>query len=168
MPYLVYKAPPFYNLLRRIVDPEEINDKFLEIARLVNDNIGPENIQGGRGFTLGMMQRQRALTCMQFQLDTTAAVAAWPTDGVLFKSAIALTIITVGVAVATVSPAFSANLKVGGVIKAVVTDTTSLMSFFTVNFSPILVAVNDVVALDVTAGSMTGTLTIMTTTDLTS
>lgn len=145
-----------------VVDPDAVNRAFDEIARLVNGALGAENVRGGRGFTLGMMERQRSFQLLTFQLDTVNPVA-WPAGGVLCSLKQAGWLFGAAVTGASVATPFQATLDVNGVIRMGLTclETPPASSYWRVDPTSGSLLANDQLQLNVGAGSLSGSLTLL-------
>lgn len=162
MPNLVYPVPSFAPSAlgeRVIVDPDEVNAKFAAIARLVNGNLGVENLVGVAGLTTGMLANPRSMAPFAWRIDTVTHT--YPANAILCRMKAAGRIRAVGVSGASTGTPFVANLKVnGGTVLSVASPLPVDDTFFlNLTTAPTFV-LNDDIKLDVTAGSLVGTFTL--------
>lgn len=139
---------------RRLVDPEEINQNFREVARLLNGNLGVENLSGARGVASTLLQMPRSLFCVPFNLSTSFGV--WPANGQLLAAPVALRLVSVDVYQA--AGGFAGSLLVGATTKATLTDymTPARGTYRITDITSPALAALDVLVLNVTAGSVRG------------
>jgi hypothetical protein len=147
MPYLKYKTPKFDSGANaKLIDITELWDNFRSVERIVNGNLGVENIKGGKVST-SMLTNTRAWGSAGFKFG-----AGWPASGVLMYPPVDLLIQKVVVDGA--SRTFSATLASGG-SSAVVNDAGGRISYHAVNVF-VTASADTNLTWNVTAGSCTG------------
>lgn len=148
-----------------IVDPDEVNANFYAIARLINGNLGVENLIGARKITAAMLQKPRSLHCVSICLDTS--LGTWPdgtgpatVNGQIFRMPYAGNLVAVGVYRATTT--FNATLRIAGAVKAQITDLSvpgasdGRVSFLVTDIENPAFAANDIYQLTLVTGNVRG------------
>lgn len=142
-----------------------MNANFYAIARLINGNLGTENLIGARKITAAMLQKARSLHCVSICLDT--ALGTWPdgtgpatTAGQIYRMPYAGNLIAVGAYRATTT--FEANLQISGATKAKITDlsvpgaSNGRVSFLVTDIAAPAFAANDIYQLTLVTGNVRG------------
>ena len=93
MAFLKYRHPQITNGIQPIADPEEINDNLDDIARLVNGNLGAENIASGVKLATTQFECARS----QFSISYCFGTAYTAGTRALYVASHALTLVGVGV-----------------------------------------------------------------------
>lgn len=124
MPFLKYRHPKLHEPnAPQLVDPDAVNENFEDIARLLNGNLGMENMLGGRVVQADSLANGRGLMCLTFNVDTTKGT--WANDGVLFNNEFENEMVFVGASVHLASSDFAGELNDGSNRLVTLTDSQS-------------------------------------------
>lgn len=100
-------------IVSKLVDPDDLNRRFDDIARFLNGNLGIENVRTGRIFTPAHMSGGRDFFSVHFHCDS--AIGTWPATAQIFllkQSAVLIGVDIDNASVAT-GAAFAATLYDG-------------------------------------------------------
>lgn len=121
MAFLKYRHPNITNGIQPIADPDDINDNLDDIARVVNGNLGAENIASGVKVAATQFECGRSSVVINYNFGpptTQWGTPYAPGTKLLYKASHALKLVAVGIVGAITTGASAWYVKNGSTVMA--------------------------------------------------
>ena len=154
MSFLKYRNPDFIDgSVQTIADPDELNENLEDVARVVNGNLGGENLTPGVKLANAKFECQRSNVALHFNFGSAYTAATRP----MFKTSKQMYLVGVAIIAANTTNATEWYVKNGSTVMADVLTGHSgnTISYFVNDISSASLAVNETISLVFTG---TGTI----------
>lgn len=154
MSFLKYRNPDFVDgNVQTIADPDELNENFEDVARLVNGNLGGENLTPGVKLALAKFECQKSNVVIPFNFGSAYTAATRP----MYKSNVQMYLVGVAIIAANTTGASAWYVKNGSTVMADVLTGHSgnPITYLVTDISSASLGVNETISLVFTG---TGTI----------